>query len=107
MLSRIYQVETDDPTVLPNPARKAAVKEVHGCTVHLRKLRESYGTTAIDYIIGQSTDPGFAIAEEKFVWRLTGHKHIKKLQARRVFRPRDRCDAQGARDGETSIERNH
>src|SRR5258708_39929055 len=62
-----YQFEPDDPSrSVPNPARKASVKEVHAARVHLRKLRESYGTTAIDYINRRtSTDPGFAISEEK------------------------------------------
>src|SRR5260370_4762075 len=60
-----YQVEPDDPSrSVPNPARKAAVKEVHAAPVHLRKLRESYGTTPIDYINRRTyTDTGFAIAE--------------------------------------------
>src|SRR5467141_616062 len=46
-----YQVEPDDPTrSVPNPARKAAVQKVYVARVHLRKLRESYGARAIDYI---------------------------------------------------------
>jgi DNA-binding CsgD family transcriptional regulator len=67
-----YQVEPDDPSrSVPNPARKAAVKEVHAARVHLRKLRESYGATAIDHIHGPtSKDSGFEIAEERIRWRL-------------------------------------
>ncbi|MGC2703432.1 MAG: putative transposase, partial [Candidatus Acidiferrales bacterium] len=42
-----YQVEPDDPNrSVPNPARKAVEKEIHTARVHLKKLRQSYGTTA-------------------------------------------------------------
>lgn len=81
-----YQVEPDDPSrSVPNPARKAAVKEVHAARVHLRKLRESYGTAAIDYIHGPtSKDSGFEIAEEKIRMEIEkATNHIKRLQARR------------------------
>jgi DNA-binding CsgD family transcriptional regulator len=85
-----YQVEPDDPTrSIPNPARKAAVKEVYAARVHLRKLRESYGATAIDYIHGStSTDPDFEIAEEKIRMEIDkATSHIKKLKARRDSLP--------------------
>src|SRR6267154_922911 len=85
-----YQVEPDDPTrSIPNLARKAAVKEVYAARVHLRKLRESYGATAIDYINRRtSTDSGFAIAEEKIRMEIDkAMKRIKKLQARRDSLP--------------------
>ena len=85
-----YQVEPDDPTrSIPNPARKAAVQEVYAARVHLRKLRESYGTTAIDYIHGStSTDPDFEIAEEKIRMEIDkATNHIKKLKARRDSLP--------------------
>jgi DNA-binding CsgD family transcriptional regulator len=81
-----YQVEPDDPSrSVPNPARKAAVKEVHAARVHLRKLRESYGAAAIDYIHGPtSKDSGFEIAEEKIRMEIEkATNHIKRLQARR------------------------
>lgn len=81
-----YQVEPDDPgRSVPNPARKAAVKEVHAARVHLRKLRESYGAAAIDYIHGPtSKDSGFEIAEEKIRMEIEkATNHIKRLQARR------------------------
>ncbi len=81
-----YQVEPDDPTrSIPNPARKAVVQEVYAARVHLRKLRESYGATAIDYIHGPtSKDSGFEIAEEKIRMQIDkATSHIKKLQARR------------------------
>jgi DNA-binding CsgD family transcriptional regulator len=80
-----YQVEPDDPTrSVPNPARKAAVKEVSAARVHLRKLRESYGATAIDYINRRtSKDSGFVIAEEKIRTEIDkATKRIKKLKAR-------------------------
>jgi hypothetical protein len=85
-----YQVEPDDPTrSIPNPARKAAVQEVSAARVHLRKLRESYGATAIDYIHGStSTDPDFEIAEEKIRMEIDkATNHIKKLKARRDSLP--------------------
>ena len=85
-----YQVEPDDPTrSIPNPARKAIVQEVYAARVHLRKLRESYGATAIDYIHGSiSTDPDFEIAEEKIRMEIDkATNHIKKLKARRDSLP--------------------
>jgi transposase len=85
-----YQVEPDDPTrSIPNPARKAAVQEVSAARVHLRKLRESYGATAIDYIHGStSTDPDFEVAEEKIRLEIDkATNHIKKLKARRDSLP--------------------
>ena len=85
-----YQVEPDDPTrSIPNPARKAVVKEIHAARVHLRKLRERYGATAIDYIHGPtSTDPDFEIAEEKIRMEIDkATNHIKKLKARRDSLP--------------------
>lgn len=85
-----YQVEPDDPTrSIPNPARKAVEKEVYAARVHLRKLRESYGATAIDYIQGStSTDPDFEIAEEKIRLEIDkATNHIKKLKARRDSLP--------------------
>ncbi len=85
-----YQVEPDDPTrSVPNPAWKAVVKEIHAARVHLRKLRERYGATAIDYIHGPtSTDPDFEIAEEKIRMEIDkATNHIKKLKARRDSLP--------------------
>jgi len=85
-----YQVEPDDPTrSIPNPARKAAVQKVYVARVHLRKLRESYGARAIDYIQGStSTDPDFEIAEEKIRLEIDkATNHIKKLKARRDSLP--------------------
>ena len=85
-----YQAEPDDPTrSIPNPAQKAVVKEIHAARVHLRKLRESYGATAFDYINGpKSTDPGFEIAEEKIRMEIAkATNRIKKLKARRDSLP--------------------
>src|SRR5467141_385650 len=108
-----YQVEPDDPTrSIPNPARKAAVKEVYAARVHLKKLRESYGATAIDYINRRtSTDSGFAIAEGKIRMEIDkATNHIKKLQARRDSLPA-RVTVTDAQKGQEmvklSIERKH
>jgi hypothetical protein len=65
------------------------VQEVYAARVHLRKLRESYGATAIDYIHGSiSTDPDFEIAEEKIRMEIEkATNHIKKLKVRRDSLP--------------------
>src|SRR5467141_1219735 len=100
-----YQVEPDDPTrSIPNPARKAAVKEVYAARVHLKKLRESYGATAIDYINRRtSTDSGFAIAEGKIRMEIDkATNHIKKLQARRDSLPA-RVPLADARKGQEAV----
>jgi DNA-binding CsgD family transcriptional regulator len=80
-----YQVEPDDPNrSVPNPARKAIEKEIHTARVHLKKLRQSYGTTAIDYVQGRTrTVVRFEIAEEiirKKIDKTTDR--IKKLKVR-------------------------
>jgi DNA-binding CsgD family transcriptional regulator len=85
-----YQVEPDDPTrSIPNPAQKAVVKEIHAARVQLRKLRERYGATAIDYINGpKSTDSAFAIAGEKIRMEIAkATNRIQKLKARRDSLP--------------------
>jgi DNA-binding CsgD family transcriptional regulator len=81
-----YQVEPDDPNrSVPNPARKAIEKEIHTARVHLRKLRQSYGATAIDYVHGRArTVAGFEIVEEKIrrgIDKTTAR--IRKLKVRR------------------------
>jgi DNA-binding CsgD family transcriptional regulator len=108
-----YQFEPDDPSrSIPNPARKAAVKEVHVARVHLRKLRESYGKTAIDYVHRRtSTDSGFAIAEERIRMEIDkATKRIKKLKTRRDFLPA-RVTVADAQEGQEmvklSTERKH
>jgi hypothetical protein len=86
-----YQVEPDDPNrSVPNPARKALEKEIHTARVHLRKLRQSYGATAIDFIHGRTRTKkaGFEIKEEKIrreIDKTTAR--IKKLNVRRDSLP--------------------
>jgi len=65
------------------------VKEVYAARVLLRKLRESYGATAIDYIDGRtSTDSGFEIAEEKIRMEIDkATTRIKKLKVQRDSLP--------------------
>lgn len=80
-----YQVEPDDPhRSVPNPVRKAVEKEIHTARVHLKKLRQSYGATAIDYFHGRSrTMAGFEIKEKKnraAIDKITDR--IKKLKVR-------------------------
>jgi hypothetical protein len=87
-----YQVEPDDPNrSVPNPARKALEKEIHAARVHLRKLRQSYGATAIDYVQGRTrTVDRFEIAEEKI------RKEIDKT-AERIKKLKVRCESLPAR----------
>jgi DNA-binding CsgD family transcriptional regulator len=80
-----YQVEPDDPNrSVPNPARKALEKEIHTARVHLRKLRQSYGATAIDYVHGRTrTVVRFEITEEKIRTEIDKTTdRIKKLKVR-------------------------
>src|SRR6266480_6660989 len=90
MLSRIIKSNRTTQHV-PSPTRhgKRPVHEVYAARVHLRKLRESYGATAIDYIQGStSKDPDFEIAEEKIRTEIEKTtNHIKKLKARRDSLP--------------------
>jgi DNA-binding CsgD family transcriptional regulator len=80
-----YQVEPDDPNrSVPNPARKALEKEIHTARVQLRKLRQSYGATAIDYVHGRTrAGVRFEIAEEKIRTEIDKTTdRIKKLKVR-------------------------
>ncbi len=108
-----YQVEPDDPNrSVPNPVRKAVEKEIHTARVHLKKLRQSYGATAIDYFHGRSrTMAGFEIQEKKI--RAAIDKTIdgiKKLKIRRAPLPA-RVPLVDARKGQElvklSTERKH
>ena len=73
-----YAVEPDDPErSVPNPARKAVAKELRQARRELARLRESYGTAALDYMDGRTpTMEAFTEAEE----RLQGE--LGKVQAR-------------------------
>ncbi len=100
-----YQVEPDDPNrSVPNPARKALEKEIHTARVHLRKLRQSYGATAIDYVQGRTrTVVRFEIAEEiirKKIDKTTDR--IKKLKVRCASLPA-RVPLADARKGQEAV----
>jgi hypothetical protein len=108
-----YQVEPDDPNrSVPNPARKAVEKEIHAARVHLRKLRQSYGATAIDYVHGRPrTVVAFESAERKIRAALDQTiKRIKKLKLRCESLP-TRVPLADARKGQElvklSTERKH
>lgn len=62
-----YQVEPDDPTrSVPNPAWKELDKELHVARTRLRKLQQSYGSTALDSLARRSpVTKGFTNAEKK------------------------------------------
>jgi len=100
-----YQVEPDDPNrSVPNPARKALEKEIRTVRVHLRKLRQSYGATAIDYVQGRTrTVVRFEIAEEiirKKINKTTDR--IKKLKVRCESLPA-RVPLADARKGQEAV----
>jgi DNA-binding transcriptional ArsR family regulator len=100
-----YQVEPDDPNrSVPNPARKALEKEIRTVRVHLRKLRQSYGATAIDYVQGRTrTVVRFEIAEEiirKKINKTTDR--IKKLKVRCESLPA-RVPLADARKGQKAV----
>jgi transposase len=100
-----YQVEPDDPNrSVPNPARKAVEKEIHTARVHLKKLRQSYGATAIDYVQGRTrTVVRFEIAEEiirKKIDKITDR--IKKLKVRCESLPA-RVPLADARKGQEAV----
>jgi len=61
-----YQAEPDDPNrSIPNPARKAVDKELRNARTRYAKLREKYGSTALDYLEGRTpTMRAFTIAEK-------------------------------------------
>ena len=85
-----YKVEPDDPNrSVPNPARKAVEKEMHTARVQLRKLQNSYGATAIDYVHGRTrTAAGFESAEEQIRTAIDkATDRIKKLKVRRASLP--------------------
>ena len=73
-----YDVEPDDPErSVPNPARKAIDKALRQARAQLARLRESYGTTALDYVDGRTpTMQAFTETEQ----RLQGE--LEKAQAR-------------------------
>jgi predicted RNase H-like nuclease (RuvC/YqgF family) len=100
-----YQFEPDDPNrSVPNPARKALEKEIRTVRVHLRKLRQSYGATAIDYVQERTrTVVRFEIAEEiirKKIDKTTDR--IKKLKVRCESLPA-RVPLADARKGQEAV----
>jgi transposase len=62
-----YQAEPDDPKrSIPNPARKAVDKELRNARARYAKLREKYGSTALDYLEGRTpTMRAFTVAEKQ------------------------------------------
>lgn len=65
-----YGVEPDDPhRLVSNPARKAADQDVRQARVHLARLREAYGATALDYLDGRTPTMRAFTHEEKQIHR--------------------------------------
>jgi hypothetical protein len=108
-----YQVEPDDPNrSVPNPARKALEKEIHTVRVHLRKLQQHYGKTAIDRV-QKRTRAGIAskVAAEKLRTEIAKTtERIKTLKIRCASLPA-RIPLADARKGQEvvklSTERKH
>lgn len=75
-----YGVEPDDPErSVPNPARKAVDQELRQARRELGRLRESYGTEALEYLDGRPpTRKAFIEAEEPL------HHKLEKVRARIV-----------------------
>jgi DNA-binding CsgD family transcriptional regulator len=85
-----YQVEPDDPNrSVPNPARKALEKETRTARVHLKKLQQNYGKTAIDHVQRRNrTGVAFEVAAEKLRAEIDKTtERIKTLQVRRASLP--------------------
>ena len=108
-----YQVEPDDPNrSVPNPARKALEKEIRTVRVHLRKLQQNYGKTAIDHVQRRTrTGVGFKVAAEKLRTEIDKTtKRIKTLKVRCASLPA-RIPLRDARKGQEvvklSTERKH
>jgi hypothetical protein len=62
-----YQAEPDDPNrSIPNPVRKIVDKELRNARARYAKLREKYGSTALDYLEGRTeTFRAFTAAEKE------------------------------------------
>jgi hypothetical protein len=61
-----YQVEPDDPQrSVPNPARQAVDKELRKTRADIKKLRETYGATALKHFQGGTATLRALTAEEK------------------------------------------
>lgn len=108
-----YHVEPDDAErSVPNPARKAADQEVRGARNRLRKLQETYGSTALDYVDGRTpTMRAFTTAEQRVRREIADlTDHIAALEHKRKALP-VRVALADARDGEVpvklSTERKH
>jgi hypothetical protein len=100
-----YQVEPDDPErSVPNPARKAAEKELRGVRTRLGKLQETYGGATLDYVDGRtSTMRAFTAAERKIRRDIDEvNDRIAALNAQRKALPA-RIPLTEARHGEEPI----
>ncbi len=65
-----YDVEPDNPTrLLPNPARKAVEKALRSARTAFSKLKEEYGSTALDYLEGRTSTMRKFSSEEKRIHR--------------------------------------
>lgn len=108
-----YQIEPDDPTrSVPNPARKVIEKELHVARAQLRKLQQTYGSTALDYLEGRSpTMRDFRAAEKKIRREIReASDRLAELVARRNSIPTRLPLAEARQDQEAvklSTERKH
>jgi len=98
-----YEVEPDDPArLIPNPARKEIDKQLRAARTAFAKLREAYGSSALDYLEGRTATMRQFTSEEKRI-----HQEIKDaanriaaLAARRKSLPKHIPLAEFKRDQE-------
>jgi septal ring factor EnvC (AmiA/AmiB activator) len=86
-----YQVEPDDPQrSVPNPARQAVDKELRKTRADIKKLRETYGATALKHFQGGTATLRALTAEEKKIHQelKEANDRIHKLRAQQKSLPK-------------------
>jgi hypothetical protein len=82
-----YQIEPDDPTrSVPNPARRAADREIKAAQAELTKLERAYGAAALENSEGRRpTMRGFKIAHGKLGKDIrAARQRIQQMRERRA-----------------------
>lgn len=65
-----YDADPDNPNrLIPNPARKIVDKELRNARARYAKLQEKYGSTALDYLEGRTSNLRTFTAAEKQIHR--------------------------------------
>lgn len=108
-----YQVEPDDPQrSVPNPARQAVDKELRKTRADIKKLRETYGTTALKHFQGGTATLRALTAQEKKIHQelKEANDRVRKLHAQQKSLPKRVRLSQARPDEEPvklSTERKH